>query len=208
MSTRGSLALVLGLMLAFAGLVVLGAALNGGYSHSRDFISSLAGRGAEQAWIGIVAFVCFAAAHAVAALRWRRTSLVVGVPLLACCALLLIVGLARASCPDGAAGCSLLGRPAEADLWDTIHGLSIGIYVLAYVLAAICAGVVLLRRRHPRLAAAMLAIAVLSILAVGQVDEASPGAEQRIWLAVHAIGLLALARFAGSASARRSPAPQ
>ena len=206
MSTRGALAAILGLLLAFACLVVLGAAVNGGYSHARDFVSSLAGRGAEQAWIGVVAFTCFAAAHVVAAMRWRRASRIVGVTLLACGALLLVVALARASCPGGAAGCSLPGQPAATDVWDTIHGLSVGIYVLAYVLAALCAAVVLLRRRRARLGATMVVIAVLSMLAVAQVDEASPGAEQRIWLAVNAAGLLVLAGFAASAGPRRSAA--
>ena len=122
--------------------------------------------------------------------------------LLACCALILVVAAARASCPGGAAGCSLPDRPSVTDVVDTIHGLCVGIYLVAYVFAAICAGVVLLRRRHRWIGAIVFLIAVLSVLAAGQVDEHSPGAEQRIWLAVNALGLVVLGGFAPLTTAR------
>lgn len=207
MSARRSLTALLALLLAFAALVFFGGAVNPGYRHSRDYVSSLASRGANQAWIGIAAFAAFATAHAVVGLRWRRTARVVCVLLLACAALILVVGLARASCPRGAAGCLLPGQPSETDLTDSIHAGSIGIYTLTYVLGAICAGLVLLRRRHRGLGAGTLVLAVLSVLAVGQVDEVSPGAEQRIWLAVNAIGLIALTAAAGAVDSRTPRIP-
>lgn len=94
--------------------------------------------------------------------------------------------------------CSLPGRTSVADLGDTIHGLSVGVYLLAFVFAAICAGVVLLRRRRRGPGAVILVLAALSILTASQMDERTPGAEQRLWLAVNALGLVALAGFAGS----------
>jgi len=201
-SARKSLIAIVALLLAFATLVIVGAVVNDSYRHSRDYVSSLAGRGVEQPWIGMLGFACFAAAHAVAAMRWRRTSRIVFATLLACCALILVVAAARSSCPGGAAGCSLPDRPSVTDVGDAIHALGIGVYVVAYVFAAICAGVVLVRRRHRWLGVTMFLLAVLSVLAVGQIDEQSPGAEQRIWLAVNAVGLVALGGFAASAAAR------
>jgi len=201
------LTLILAPLLAFVLLVVLAGALNSGYLHSRDYVSSLASRGADQAWIGMLAIASFATAHAVAAMRWRRTARIVWATLLVCSALLLVVVFARASCPDGAARCSLPGRASVTDLGDTIHGLSIGSYLLTFVLAAICAGVVLLRRRRRGPGAAMLVLAALSILTASQIDERTPGAEQRMWLAVNALGLVALAGFAASADTRKQITP-
>ena len=205
---RRSLTLVLGLLLAFAVLVLLAGALNSGYLHSRDYVSSLASRGADQAWVGVLALASFAAAHAVAAMRWRRTARIVWATLLACSALVLVVALARASCPEGAGRCSLPGRASVTDLGDTIHGLSVGVYLLAFVLAAICAGVVLLRRRRRGPGAVILVLAALSILTASQIDERTPGAEQRLWLAVNALGLVALAGFAGSTDTRKQVTPE
>lgn len=196
--------MILGLLLAFVLLVLLGGAVNAGYLHSRDYVSSLASRGATQAWIGMLAFASFAAAHAVAALRWRGTSRVVWAALLACSALILIVGMARASCPGGAARCLVAGQPSVTDLGDDIHGLSIGIYLLTFVFAAVWAGVVLLRRRRLWPGVAMLVLAVLSVLAASQLDERTPGAEQRIWFAVNAIALVALAGIASADPVRGS----
>lgn len=192
--------MTLGALLGFALLVLIGGAINSGYEHSRDYVSSLASRGADQAWIGMLAIASFAAAHAVAALRWRRTARIVFATLLACSVLLLVLALARASCPGGAARCSLPGTPSVTDLGDTIHGLSVGIYVITFVLAIICAGAVLLRRHRRGHGAAMLVLAVMSILAAGQLDERTPGAEQRIWFAVNGLGLVAVVAFAASAA--------
>lgn len=192
-------------LLAFALLVLLGGAVNSDYLHSRDYVSSLASRGADQAWIGMLAFACFAAAHAVAAMPWRRTSRVVWALLLACSALILVVGIARASCPNGAARCSVAGEPSAVDIGDTIHGLSIQIYLFAFLAAAVWAGVVLLRRRRRGCGVGMFVLAAGSIVAVSQMDERTPGAEQRIWFAVNAIALVALVWFASSGPVHPSP---
>lgn len=197
--------LLVALLVAFAVLVIVGAAVNSGYLHSRDFVSSLASRGASQAWIGMLGLASFAAAHAVTALLWRRIAMTVCATLLACSTLGLIVALARSSCPGGAANCSLPGQPSVTDLGDTIHGLGVGLYLLTFIVAAICAGVVLLRRHHRGQGAAMLVLAVLSLLAAGQMEERTPGAEQRIWLAVNALGLVMMARFAASAAPPATP---
>ncbi len=138
----------LGLLLAFALLVVIGGSVNSGYEHGRDYISSLASRGADQAWIGVLAIACYAAAHLVAAQSWRHTSRIAWASFLVCSILLLALALARASCPRGAAGCALPGTETPTDVGDMIHGLSVGIYVLTFVVAMICSGVVLLRRHR------------------------------------------------------------
>jgi hypothetical protein len=187
-----------GLLLVFAVLVVLGGSVNTGYEHSVDFVSSLAGRGSEQAWIGVVAIGSYGLAHGAAAVPWRHASRVVCAGLLACAALLITVAATRASCPGGAAGCALNASTGPTDAGDTIHGVSVGIYALLFLVTAVTAGVVMARRRRWYAAAAALLSAALSIAALSQVDEITPGAEQRLWLAINGIGLLVLIALAGS----------
>ena len=119
---------------------------------------------------------------------------------LACSFLVLLVALARASCPGAAAGCALLGTRSVTDLGDTIHGVSVGSYLLVFAVATISAGVALLRRRRFGPGVVLLVLAVLSVLASGRLDEASPGAELRVWLAVNALALLAVVAFGAGAA--------
>jgi len=193
---------VAGPLLAFALLVIVAGAVNPGYAHSRDHVSNLASRGAGHAWIGMLAIASFAAAHAGAALLWRRVAPAVWIALLTCSGFGLLTTLARTSCPGGAADCSLSGTESASDLWDLVHGLAVGAYEVSFVIAGACAGVVLLRSRRPWPGALVLVLAVLSFLTLGRSDEQVPGTAQRIWLAVSALGLLAMAAFAARAVPR------
>ena len=194
--------LVAGPLLAFALLVIVAGAVNPGYLHSRDHVSNLASRGAGQAWIGMLAIASFAAAHAGAALLWRRVAPAVWIALLTCSGFGLITTLARTSCPGGAADCSLSGTESASDLWDLVHGLAVGAYELSFVIAGACVGVVLLRSRRPWPGVLVLVLAVLSFVTLGRPDEQAPGTAQRIWLAVNMLGLLAMAGFAALAVPR------
>lgn len=184
------------LLLLFAGLVLLGGSVNAGYQHSRDFVSSLAGRGSDQAWIGVLAISAYAGAHAVAARTWRHRNRFLAAALLGCALLLLTVALARASCPNGAANCALMDSPGATDAWDTVHGTAVGIYALVYLVVAVSAGVVMARRRNWKAAVTAWLLAALSVAALSQMDELTPGAEQRVWLAVNGVGLLVLVALA------------
>ena len=206
MTTRRAGLATLGLLLVFAVLVVLGGSVNTGYEHSVDFVSSLAGRGSDHAWIGVLAIGSYGLAHGAAALPWRHVSRVVWAGLLVCATLLVMVAVARASCPSGAAGCALKGSTDQTDAGDTIHGLSVGIYSLLFLVAAVSAGVVMARRGRWYAAASAGLVAALSIAALSQVDEVTPGAAQRLWFATNGIGLLVLVALAGS-GARRSETP-
>lgn len=86
---------VAGPLLAFALLVIVAGAVNPAYLHSRDHVSNLASRGADQAWIGMLAIASFASAHAGAALLWRRVAPAVWIALLTCTVLGLLTTLAR-----------------------------------------------------------------------------------------------------------------
>jgi len=207
MSTRrpSLLALLVGLLLAFALLVVVAAAVNPGYLHTRDYVSYLASRGADQAWIGVLALVTFSAAHGVTALTVRlswRVARIVWVPLLACSFFGIVTALSRVSCPGGAAGCSRRGPGSVPDVWDHLHGLSVGAYEVSYVVAATCAGFLLARGRRPWPGSLLLVVAVVSALVFSQIHQPEPGAVQRIWLAVNALGLVAMARFGRQQPAR------
>ena len=207
MTTRRSLVVVALLLLLFAGLVLLGGSVNEGYEHSRDFVSSLAGRGSDNAWIGVLAISTYAAAHAVAAGPWRRQNRFIAAALLGCALLLLTVALVRASCPGGAAGCALPSSSTATDAGDTIHGVSVGLYALVFLVIAGSVAVVMVRRRSWAGMAAALLVAALSIAALSQMDELTPGAEQRLWLATNGIGLLVLVALAGLRSDVEAESP-
>jgi hypothetical protein len=197
----------LGLLLGFAALVMVGGSVNARYDHSVDFVSSLAGRGSEQAWIGVVAIGSYGLAHGAAALPWHHVSRVVWAGLLVCAALLVTVAVARASCPSGAAGCALNGSADQTDAGDAVHGLAVGLYALVFLVTAVSAGVVMARRRNWSAAAVAWLIGASSIAALSQVDAVTPGAEQRIWLAINGIGLLVLVALAGRAQRTATASP-
>lgn len=190
------------LLLAFALLVIIAASVNPGYLHARDYVSYLASRGADHAWIGMLALATFSGAHALTGRFWWGITPVVWAPLLVCSFFGVITALSRVSCPGGAAGCARRSQGSSPDVWDHLHGLSVGAYELSFVVAAICAGVVLARGHRRGPGTLLLVVAVLSALAFRAIHEPTPGVEQRLWLAVNALGLVAMARFATSAEVR------
>ena len=81
------------------------------------------------------------------------------------------------------------------------------IYALLFIVTTVSAGVVMARRRSWYATVAAVLIAALSIAALSQVDEVTPGAAQRVWLATNGIGLLVLVALAGSIVRRNETAP-
>ena len=67
---------VLGCLAAFWGLVLLVGVANPGYSQTRDYVSTLAARGADFGWLGVLAICAAAAAMLGTALLLRPVSVV------------------------------------------------------------------------------------------------------------------------------------
>lgn len=124
--------------------------------------------------------------------------------LLGCAASLVVAALARASCPGGAARCALAGASSVTDGIDPVHGGAIGIYARLFLVSAGVAAAVLFRRRGWRQGAAASGLALLSFVALARFDENTPGSEQRVWLAVDALSLLALTALAASVRRRQA----
>jgi hypothetical protein len=182
----------MGSVVAFWLLVVTAGLVNPGYAPTRDYISALASRGADQAWLGVTALVVLPLAHlSVAVAVWDRARLAAA-GLLATVPLGLLVAAMRISCPSGAARCSVAGQVRRTDWLDAVHGKAVAGYgvlmVLVLVAAAFPAG---LPWRRGRVASA-LAAPVSALLLLMSSGGSHPGTPQRLWLIVNTGWLVAV----------------
>ncbi len=189
----------------FAVLVAVGGALQPGYEHRRDYVSSLASVGARAPAVGVAAIAVLALAHAGGAVLLRRTAGArAAVVLLAGCASSgLVVAAARIPCPYGAAGCGTVAPAAPRTLGGEVHGWAVAVYAVLVAAAMLAAARPALRAGHRALAAASVPLAVASVaLVLAQTASTSPGGWQRAWLAVSAGWLLLVAGAAGAGRGR------
>lgn len=198
-SSRARL-VVAGIAAFWLGTLVAGA-LAPGYSVREDYISSLAGRGSEVAWIGITTLAVLGTTHLVAATveaqrgggpRDAAESRVVAVPLALAGLAGLTVAAFRTGCPGGAAGCGVTPDGATPDLADTVHGLAVVGYEIA-LLTAMVAVAVRLARSRPTMAALTVLAGVASVLLALQIGGEASGLWQRGWLVVNTGWLVWLA---------------
>lgn len=183
----------------FWALVLLGGALEPGYSHVEDHVSRLASFGATWPAVGITAIVALAGAHAAAAVVLHRLPSRAGAAALGGAAVAgIAVAAFRVHCPRGAAGCR--GAAASADTWtDAVHGYAVAGYEVALLMAMLAVAWWGSQRGRPAVSAVSLLAAGASLVTVLRVDEPAAGADQRLWLAVSTVWLLAVLRFAGAA---------
>lgn len=205
------------LMVAVAGCTVLwasiaiGGAVNEGYSHLRDYVSALSGRGSSAAFVGMLGLIGFSSAHAAAGLSYRGISRFAMAAWLAAAFAGVVVALARISCPDGAAMCSV-GDDGPSDALDTLHGIGVVAYELCFLAGATATAVTLARASRTSkpqargVAAALVALAVASAVTIVSTPESSPGGMQRLWLAINTSGVL-LATYSGCRLLRRGSTP-
>lgn len=168
----------------FWACALVGGVANPGYEQGRDFLSALAGRGSEAAWIGVIGIIGFAVACGAAALIWlRRNQPIAGalsVAALGC----LVGGFARLTCPEGAARCHIEdGRPNTVE--DTVHVTGIATFEAGMLGAMLAASVVLSSRAAARparlLVIGSVVAAVGGLLALQAMTGAAPGGPQRVW---------------------------
>jgi hypothetical membrane protein len=186
---RRVLGAVVLVLLAFWVLLTIAAMQQPGYNAARDSISSLASRGAHDAWIGIAALAVAGAGTIVMGTWLGRFSPPGGLTLGLAGVALLILLVAPLSCVGGAAACSTQSEPrAWSEMW---HLVAVNLYEVMFVAAIAVAAIQLLHRGARPLALAMVAVALLSIFLFA-VAPCPLGMRQRLWLALHSVVLVAL----------------
>jgi uncharacterized membrane protein YhaH (DUF805 family) len=180
--------------------VFVAASLVDGYSSTRDYISSLAGRGSSVAVLGVAAIAAVSIAHFCAALVLRgapasragdidperitssgsprAASALLGLAGVA----LLVVAAFRAPCPGGAAGCGL--DESFGDAIDVVHVIATIVYEILVLGAMVAVAVRSLRGQgSPRwMGVYSVAAAIASVLLLSRTDGADSGLWQRLWL--------------------------
>ena len=179
------------LLAVFWLLVLLGGAVNPGYSHLHDHVSDLASYGARAAWIGGLAIATFGVADLVAARVLVERTRTAAVALVVAGVAGLVIALARIHCGGGAAGCA--SSTVEDSTWtDSVHAGAVVVNAFTFSLAMIvCAfgAVGLARPLWWRFVVAGLAVLSLGLLAQSVGPDVA-GAWQRAWLAVNTALLL------------------
>lgn len=197
---RAGLLALGGVLLFWTGVLVAGVLVDG-YSAREDYISSLAARGSPVAVLVIGALLASAVAHlgtAWAVLRGWQSRVLASFLFLAATAT-TTVAVFRTGCPDGPAGCGV-NEPQPEDWVDTVHGMSVGLYELFILAAMLTLAVTTLRRARVRsqlvLGLVTVALAVGSVLLIGQTEGDHIGLWQRLWLANNHVWLLVVAAMA------------
>jgi hypothetical protein len=182
--------LCVGLLAAFWVLIAIGGAVNDGYRQYLDFISSLAARGGDLAWLGVLALLAVAAAHLVVVPVLRRQDRGVAGAVLAAGCFLVVVAVFPIRCP-GAEYCGPIG---EVQWLDIAHMGGVLGYSLVMVIAMVRAGVLALRIPVRRTwGIASLVAAMVFIVALVLTQGATPGLSQRFWVLAGQVWLVAAA---------------
>jgi Protein of unknown function (DUF998) len=185
--------------------ILAAAAAEPGYSHRRDYVSTLAARGAEQAGLAILAIVAAAVAMVFAAwlvLSWSKAAaLLVGAAGVG----FVIAAFTRLECANGAAGCGLGGRFEVSGSTEIGHWTATTVSTVLLIAGIALTGVALVRGgRRVAGISSLVAAAVTAgaFLATGG-DE--PGVTQRVGIAVATGWLVALALATAVLDRRRLP---
>jgi hypothetical membrane protein len=184
---------VLGCLAVFWCLVLLLGAANPGYSQTRDYVSTLAARGADQGWLGVLAICAAALALVVAAtLLWalsRIAALLTGIAGVG----FVVVALTRLSCPNGPAGCGLGGRFDVSGFREITHSAATTVSAVLLVAAMAWSGIELHRRGCTRAGAASLGAGAATATAFLATGGSSPGWIERLGILVATCWMAAIA---------------
>jgi hypothetical protein len=197
-SPRTAAALVLVGVGVFWGGVLVVAAANPGYEHGRDYVSTLASRGAVDGWLGVLAIAAVAGAMLPAALLVRPLSRAAALAIGLAGVGFLVVAFTRLECSRGPAGCGLGGRFAVSGGTEVTHWAATTASTVLLIAGVALTGLALVRSRRPLLGLASLAAAAVTAGAFLAMGGDSPGGTQRVgiavatgWLAALAVGTLA-----------------
>jgi hypothetical protein len=181
----------------FWSVVLVAAAVNPGYSHGRDYVSTLAAHGAVHGWLGVLAITVAAASMFPAALLVRPASRAAAVAIAGAGAGFLVVGFSRLDCSRGAAGCGLGGRFSISGATEVTHWTATTVATALLIVGIALTGAALLRAGRALRGIASLGAAVATAAAFLATGGDSPGDVQRLgilvatgWLAAVAIASL------------------
>jgi hypothetical membrane protein len=187
---------VLGCLAVFWCLVLLVGAANPGYSQTRDYVSTLAARGADYGWLGALA-ICAAALAMIATATLLRALSRIAAVLTGIAGLgFLVVAFTRLSCPNGPAGCGLGGRFEVSGFREITHSAATTFSAVLLVAAMAWSGVDLRRRGSTRAGVASLGAATATAVAFLATGGSSPGWIERLGIVV-ATGWMAAVAVAG-----------
>jgi hypothetical membrane protein len=198
-STTGRRALamlVLFGVVAFWLAVLLAADANTGYEHRRDYVSTLASRGAEHGWLGVLAIVSAAAAMIAAGILVAPLSGAAAISVGSAGAGFLVVAFTRLQCANGAAGCGLGGRLSVSGATEVTHWAATTVSTVLVIIGMVVTGLGLLRVERALAGSLTLAAAATTAGAFLMMGGQSPGGIQRVGILV-ATGWLAALAVAG-----------
>jgi Protein of unknown function (DUF998) len=181
----------------FWSAIIVAAALETGYTHRRDYVSTLAAHGSDHASLAMLGIVAAAGAMLAASLLLRSLSRAAGAVVALAGAGFVVAAFTRLECPNGAAGCGLGGRFEVSGSTEVGHWTATTVSSALLIAGMALAGVALVRRRVRLAGSGTLAAAAVTAAAFLATGGESPGAVQRVgivvatgWLA--ALGLAAL----------------
>lgn len=198
LAPRRTAASVLVLVGLFWVAVVIAGSANPDYSHSRDYVSALASIGAQHSWLGVLAIAAVGVAFVLTSLLVRPVSRVAAVAVALAGAGYVFGAFARIRCAEGAAFCGV-GDRQSADLENTrgyVHEGAVVGSSLLLVVAMTALGVALIRQGRRAGGVASLIAAFATVITFALVSGDSPGAEQRIWIAVMTLWVIGVAVWA------------
>jgi len=186
---------------SFWSAILVAAALEPGYRHRRDYLSTLAADGAGHAEVAIFAIVAVAAAMLFASLLVRRLSRPAGVAVALAGVGFVVAAFIRLECPNGAAACGLGGRFEVSGASEIGHWTATTVSSILLIGGIALTGVALIRRGRRVPGLATLAAAAVTAAAFLTTGGEAPGVSQRIgifvatgWLAVLAVATLVRSR--------------
>ena len=184
-----------GLAVFWVALLLAGAA-SPGYSQRRDYVSSLAARGVEDAWLGMLAIAAVGVAGLGAAVLLWRVTRAGGLALAGAGIGFVVVALVRINCPNGAARCGLGGRFDVHGALAITHWTAAVVSTVLVLVGVILVAWALLRSGRRVAGAASALAAAMTLLALVGTGGQSPGVVQRVWIAVMTIWLVGAAAVA------------
>jgi uncharacterized protein DUF998 len=165
-------------------------------------VSTLAARGTDHGWLGVVA-ICAAALALLATATVLRTLSRLAAVLTGIAGIgFLVVAFTRLSCPNGPAGCGLGGRFDVSGFREITHSAATTVSAVLLVAAMAWSGVELHRRGKTRLGVASLGAATATAVAFLATGGSSPGWIERLGILVATCWMTAVA----VASLRARPA--
>ena len=185
--------MVLGCLAAFWGLILLVGTANPGYSQTRDYVSTLAARGADYGWLGVLAICAAAVAMLATALLLRPASGVAALLAGLAGVGFFVVAFTRLDCPEGPAGCGLGGRFDVSGFREITHTTATSVSAGFLIAAMAWSGAKLMRSGRARAGGRSVGAAAATTVAFLAMGGSSPGWTQRIGILVATCWMAGLA---------------